>query len=65
MLGLALSVACLSLFDGLIQRYLVVIIAVATLSTFAFQIAGIYELQAFRSYGSNMCDSHRPGRLFS
>ena len=50
MLGLALSVACLSLFDGLIQRYLVVIIAVATLSTFAFQIAGIYELQAFRSY---------------
>ena len=44
-LGLALSAACLSLFDGLIQRYLVLIIAVATLSTFAFQIAGIYELQ--------------------
>ena len=49
-IGLALSAACLSPLDGLIQRYLVIILAVATLSTFAFQIAGIYELQAFRNY---------------
>src|SRR5690242_5172877 len=47
--GLALSAAYLARFDGLIPRYLVVIIAIATLSTVAFQIANIYELQAFRS----------------
>jgi FlaA1/EpsC-like NDP-sugar epimerase len=51
MIGLVLATVCLSPVDGSIQRYLVVIVAVATLSTFAFQTAGIYELQAFRSYG--------------
>ena len=50
-IGLALATACLSPIDGSIQRYLVVIVAVATMSIFAFQTAGIYELQAFRSYG--------------
>jgi len=40
--GLALSTAQMSPFDGLLQRYLVVVVAVATLSIFAFQTAGIY-----------------------
>jgi Undecaprenyl-phosphate glucose phosphotransferase len=51
MIGLVLATVCLAPVDGSIQRYLVVIVAVAMLSTFAFQTAGIYELQAFRSYG--------------
>jgi len=46
--GLALYAAYLSPFDGLIWRYLAATLAVAILSTFAFQTADIYQVQAFR-----------------
>ena len=49
LVGLALFAAYLP-FAGLIWRYLAAIVAIATLSTLAFQTADIYQVQAFRGY---------------
>jgi Undecaprenyl-phosphate glucose phosphotransferase len=49
LVGLALFATYLP-FAGLIWRYLAAIVAIATLSTLAFQTADIYQVQAFRGY---------------
>jgi len=48
--GLALYAAYLPPLDGLIWPYLAATLAIAILSTLAFQIADIYQVQAFRGY---------------
>ncbi len=46
--GLALFAAYLPPEDGLFWRYLVATLVIASLSTLAFQVADIYQVQAFR-----------------
>jgi Undecaprenyl-phosphate glucose phosphotransferase len=48
LVGLALFAAYLPPIDGLVWRYLAATLAIATLSTLAFQVADIYQVQAFR-----------------
>ena len=50
LVGLAAYAAYLHEFDALIWRYVVATFAVALLSMFAFQIADIYQVQAFRGH---------------
>src|SRR5690242_9382009 len=49
-IGIALYLAYLPAMEGLIWRYLAATIAIALLSTLAFQTADIYQVQAFRGY---------------
>jgi Undecaprenyl-phosphate glucose phosphotransferase len=49
-IGFALYLAYLPSMEGLIWRYLSATIAIALLSTLAFQAADIYQVQAFRGY---------------
>ena len=49
-IGLALYAAYLSSVDGLMWRYAAATLAIALLSTLAFQAADIYQVQAFRGY---------------
>jgi Undecaprenyl-phosphate glucose phosphotransferase len=49
-IGIALYLAYLPSMEGLIWRYLSATIAIALLSTLAFQAADIYQVQAFRGY---------------
>jgi len=48
--GLAIYAFYLPSGEGLIWRYLAAILAIATLSTLAFQTADIYQVQAFRGH---------------
>jgi Undecaprenyl-phosphate glucose phosphotransferase len=48
LVGLALFAAYLPPIDGLVWRYLAATLAIAALSTLAFQAADIYQVQAFR-----------------
>jgi Undecaprenyl-phosphate glucose phosphotransferase len=48
--GLALYLAYLAALDGLTWRYFGATLAIALLSTLAFQAADIYQVQAFRGY---------------
>jgi Undecaprenyl-phosphate glucose phosphotransferase len=49
-LGIVLYVAYLPAIEGLLPRYLGATLAIALLSTLAFQAADIYQVQAFRGY---------------
>jgi Undecaprenyl-phosphate glucose phosphotransferase len=49
-IGLAIYAAYLPEIEGLIWRYLVATFSIATLSMLAFQIADIYQVQAFRGH---------------
>jgi Undecaprenyl-phosphate glucose phosphotransferase len=48
LVGLALFAAYLPPIEGLFLRYLLAAVAIAVLSTLAFQVADIYQVQAFR-----------------
>jgi Undecaprenyl-phosphate glucose phosphotransferase len=50
MIGLALYAAYLAQFDGLIWRYLLATFSIALLSMLFFQVADIYQVQAFRGH---------------
>ena len=50
LVGLAIFAIYLGPSSGLIGRYLVATFGIATLSMLAFQIADIYQVQAFRGY---------------
>ena len=50
LIGLALYAVYLPAMDGLIWRYLTATMGIAVLSTLAFQVADIYQVQAFRGH---------------
>ena len=50
MIGMAIYAAYLHQFDGVILLYLLATLSIAVLSMFAFQIADIYQVQAFRGH---------------
>ena len=50
MVGLAIYAAYLLPVEGIFWRYLGAIVAIASLSTLAFQTADIYQVQAFRGH---------------
>jgi putative exporter of polyketide antibiotics len=49
-IGLAVYAAYLPEIDGLIWRYLLATFSIAVLSMLAFQVADIYQVQAFRGH---------------